>query len=102
MVVGGWVWAYRSRFITQHGGKETHNMPDTAEITRFSENEYWVKWSNDPATERGASAKCSLTRDTSSPPPSRLLLYVETHTHTHTHTDCSRNWVRILVRMEIL
>ena len=25
-----------------------------------------------------------------------------THTHTHTHTDCSRNWVLILVRMEIL
>ena len=23
-------------------------------------------------------------------------------THTHTHTDCSRNWVLILVRMEIL
>ena len=25
-----------------------------------------------------------------------------THIHTHTHTDCSRNWVLILVRMEIL
>ena len=25
-----------------------------------------------------------------------------TNTHTHTHTDCSRNWVLILVRMEIL
>ena len=25
-----------------------------------------------------------------------------THTHTHTYTDCSRNWVLILVRMEIL
>ena len=25
-----------------------------------------------------------------------------THTHTHTHNDCSRNWVLILVRMEIL
>ena len=24
------------------------------------------------------------------------------YTHTHTHTDCSRNWVLILVRMEIL
>ena len=24
------------------------------------------------------------------------------HTHTHTHTDCSRNWVLVLVRMEIL
>ena len=24
------------------------------------------------------------------------------HTHTHTYTDCSRNWVLILVRMEIL
>ena len=23
-------------------------------------------------------------------------------THTHTHTDCSRNWVLILVSMEIL
>ena len=23
-------------------------------------------------------------------------------THTHTHTDCSRNWILILVRMEIL
>ena len=23
-------------------------------------------------------------------------------THTHTHIDCSRNWVLILVRMEIL
>ena len=23
-------------------------------------------------------------------------------THTHAHTDCSRNWVLILVRMEIL
>ena len=34
---------------------------------------------------------------------------LQTHTHTHTrarararaHTDCSRNWVLILVRMEI-
>ena len=27
-----------------------------------------------------------------------------THTHTHTHTqnDCSRSWVLVLVRMEIL
>ena len=25
-----------------------------------------------------------------------------TNTHTHTHTDCSKNWVLILVRMEIL
>ena len=25
-----------------------------------------------------------------------------THAHTHTYTDCSRNWVLILVRMEIL
>ena len=24
------------------------------------------------------------------------------YTHTHTHNDCSRNWVLILVRMEIL
>ena len=24
------------------------------------------------------------------------------HTHTHTHSDCSRNWVLISVRMEIL
>ena len=24
------------------------------------------------------------------------------YTHTHTHTDCSRNWILILVRMEIL
>ena len=24
------------------------------------------------------------------------------HTHTHTHIDCSRNWVLILIRMEIL
>ena len=28
--------------------------------------------------------------------------HTRTHTHTHTHTDCSRNWVLILVRMEIL
>ena len=32
--------------------------------------------------------------------------YKRTHTHTHTHTyiytDCSRNWVLILVRVEIL
>ena len=27
---------------------------------------------------------------------------LQTHTHTHTHIDCSRNWVLILVRMEIL
>ena len=27
---------------------------------------------------------------------------LQTHTHTHTHNDCSRNWVLILVRMEIL
>ena len=25
-----------------------------------------------------------------------------THTHTHAHIDCSRNWVLIFVRMEIL
>ncbi len=25
-----------------------------------------------------------------------------THTRTHAYTDCSRNWVLILVRMEIL
>ena len=25
-----------------------------------------------------------------------------TRKHTHTYTDCSRNWVLILVRMEIL
>ena len=24
------------------------------------------------------------------------------HTHTHTHNDCSRNWVLILVGVEIL
>ena len=29
-------------------------------------------------------------------------LQTHTHTHAHTHTDCSRNWVLILVRMEIL
>ena len=28
--------------------------------------------------------------------------HARTHTHTRTHTDCSRNWVLILVRMEIL
>ena len=28
--------------------------------------------------------------------------YKHTHTHTHTHIDCSRNWVLILIRMEIL
>ena len=28
--------------------------------------------------------------------------HTHTHTHTHTHSDCSRNWVLILVRMEIL
>ena len=28
--------------------------------------------------------------------------YKHTHTHTHAYTDCSRNWVLILVRMEIL
>ena len=28
--------------------------------------------------------------------------YTHTYTHTHTYTDCSRNWVLILVRMEIL
>ena len=27
---------------------------------------------------------------------------LQTRTHTHTYTDCSRNWVLILVRMEIL
>ena len=43
-----------------------------------------------------------------------LLFRLHTHTHTHTHTytythtqtpalnDCSRNWVLILVRMEIV
>ena len=28
--------------------------------------------------------------------------HAHTHAHTHTYTDCSRNWVLILVRMEIL
>ena len=28
--------------------------------------------------------------------------YKHTHAHTHTHNDGSRNWVLILVRMEIL
>ena len=28
--------------------------------------------------------------------------YKHAHTHTHIYTDCSRNWVLILVRMEIL
>ena len=28
--------------------------------------------------------------------------HTHTHTRAHTHTDCSRNWVLILVRMEIL
>ena len=28
--------------------------------------------------------------------------HARTHAHTHTHTYCSRNWVHILVRMEIL
>ena len=38
----------------------------------------------------------------------RYYIYMETHTHTHTHTctythnDDSRNWVLILVGMEIL
>ena len=27
---------------------------------------------------------------------------VRMRSHTHTQTDCSRNWVRILVRMEVL
>ena len=30
------------------------------------------------------------------------FLFFFKRTHTHTHTDCSRNWVLILVRMEIL
>ena len=30
------------------------------------------------------------------------LSHTHTHTHTHTHNDCSRNWVLILVRIEIL
>ena len=28
--------------------------------------------------------------------------HTHTHAHTHTHNDCSRNWVLILVRMEML
>ena len=28
--------------------------------------------------------------------------HIHTHIRTHTHSDCSRNWVLILVRMEIL
>ena len=28
--------------------------------------------------------------------------HAHAHTHTHTHNDCSRDWVLILVRMEIL
>ena len=28
--------------------------------------------------------------------------YTHPHAHTHPHNDCSRNWVLILVRMEIL
>ena len=38
----------------------------------------------------------------------KKALQTHTHTHTHTqlhthaHTDCSRNWVLILVRMEML
>ena len=28
--------------------------------------------------------------------------HIHTHTHTHPHSDCRRNWVLILVRMEIL
>ena len=28
--------------------------------------------------------------------------HARTHAHTHTHNGCSRNWVQILVRMEIL
>ena len=33
---------------------------------------------------------------------SKNALQTHTHTHTHTHTDCSRNWVLILVKIEIL
>ena len=32
----------------------------------------------------------------------RTHTHTHTHTHTSTHSDCSRNWVLILVRMEIL
>ena len=32
----------------------------------------------------------------------RTHAHTHTHTHTHTHSDCSRNWVLVLVRMEIL
>ena len=29
-------------------------------------------------------------------------MHERTHTHTHTHNDCSKNWVLILVEVEIL
>ena len=32
----------------------------------------------------------------------RACTHTHSHTHTHTYTDCSRNWVLILIRMEIL
>ena len=31
----------------------------------------------------------------------KIYIYKKPH-HAHTYTDCSRNWVLILVRMEIL
>ena len=33
-----------------------------------------------------------------------IYIYMQTHTHacTHAHNDCSRNWVLILVGVEIL
>ena len=45
-----------------------------------------------------------------SPTKTIYIKYTHTHTHTqkknalqtHTHSDCSRNWVLMLVRMEIL
>ena len=33
---------------------------------------------------------------------SEIQMWGPKQTHTHTHIDCSRNWVLILVRMEIL
>ena len=35
-------------------------------------------------------------------PTKTIYIKSTANTHTHTYTDCSRNWVLILVRMEIL
>ena len=53
-----------------------------------------IRWTrNRPAFTR---AETSHKLKQNPPPPTH------TRTHTHSHIDCSRNWVLILVRMEIL